>query len=111
MPDELPIPVKMRTMAPGQLLAGAGELLRSSSPLPGQMACQRARRLAGAIMLHVVLLCTLLGYRMVRPDEEVRLAERAVPRTRGSSSSGMCGIFPAVPGTGAGSCSRIFLHS
>jgi hypothetical protein len=106
---ELSIPVTMKAMAPGHPFTGVEELLCSSSPLPGQMACQSARRIADAIMLHVVLLCTLLGYRMVRTDEAGLPEERAFFRACRFSSRDICGIFPVFTGTGAGSF-RIFLH-
>jgi hypothetical protein len=106
---ELSVTVRMKAMAPGHPFAGVEELFCSSSPLPGQRACQRARRFVNAIVLHVVLLCTLLGYRMVRTDADGRLRERAF--FRACPSRDICGIFPAFPGTDAGRSSRIFLHS
>jgi len=109
MSHERSIPVTMKAMAPGNPIAGAGELPCSSSPLPGQVACKRARRMADAILLYVVLLCTLLGDRMVRTDETGWFEERAF--FRACPSRDRCGIFPVCPGTGAGSSSRIFLHS
>ena len=88
---ELSIPVTMKAMALGHPFA-------------------EARRLADAIMLQVVLLCTLLGYRMVRTGEDGWREERAFFRACRYASSGIRGIFPAIAGTGAGITSRTLLH-
>jgi len=69
-----------------------------------------ARRLADAIMLQLVLLCMLLGFRMVRPDGEGRQVYRAVLRTRGVLSPGIRGILPVIAGTN-GSSPAALLHS
>ena len=55
-----------------------------------------AQYLAALAVLQLVLLCTLLGYRMVPPDE-IRPVEReaVVPACFGV---GICGIFPAYAG-------------
>ena len=108
MSHERSIPVTMKAMAPGNPIAGAGELPCSSSPLPGQMACRRARRMADAILLYVVLLCTLLGDRMVRTDETGLPEERAFFRACPSRDS--CGLIPVIAGS-AGSGSRAFLQA
>jgi hypothetical protein len=88
---ELSIPVTMRLVALGH-------------------PPDEARHLADAITLHLVLLCTLLGYRVVRPDGEGRMAERAVMLRSCGVSAGMCGILPAPAGN-AGGCSRTLLQS
>lgn len=88
---ELSIPVTMKAMALGHPFADA-------------------RRLADAILLHVVLLCTLLGYRMVRTDEAGLPGERAFFRACLHSSRDICGLVPAVAGT-AGSETRTFLQA
>jgi len=67
-----------------------------------------ARRLADAIMLHVVLLCTLLGYRIVRTDDDGRPEERAFFRACVFSSLNIRGVLPVVSGN-AGNNSRAFL--
>ena len=89
--DELCIPVRMRIVALGHPL-------------------DEARRLADAIMLQLVLLCMLLGFRMVRPDGEGRQVYRAVLRTRGVLSPGIRGILPAGAGTNGRSPAAL-LHS
>jgi hypothetical protein len=89
---ELSIPVTMKLVALGHPL-------------------DEAKRLADAITLQLVLLCTLLGYRMVRPDKEGRMAERAVMlRPCGVFSRVIRGVLPAPAGN-AGSCSRSLLPS
>jgi hypothetical protein len=69
-----------------------------------------ARRLADAIMLQLVLLCTLLGYRIVRTDEEGWLLEHVFFRVCQVSSRDICGLVPAIAGT-AGNNSRTFLQA
>jgi hypothetical protein len=77
---ELSIPVTMRLVALGHPV-------------------DEARLLADAITLQLVLLCTLLGYRVVRPDGEGRLAERAIMlRACGVFSGGIVRILPAPAG-------------
>jgi len=71
---------------------------------------EEARRLADAIMLHVVLLCTLLGYRMVRTGEDGWREERAFFRACRFSSRDIRGLIPAGAGT-AGITSRAFLQA
>jgi hypothetical protein len=89
---ELCIPVTMRLVALGHPL-------------------EDAKRLTDIMTLQLVLLCTLLGYSVIRPDEEGRVAERAVMlRVFRVFSPGMCGILPAPAGT-AGCCSRTLLQS
>ncbi len=67
------------------------------------LTSDEVRDLANAIVLHVVLLCTLLGYRMVRTDEDGRPGEYAYFRACPSRDS--CGLIPAMAGiAGPGSC-------
>jgi hypothetical protein len=67
----------------------------------------KPKRLADAILLQLVLLCTLLGFRVVRPDEEGRVAERAVMlRACGVFSGSIFRILPAPAGI-AGSLSTL----
>jgi hypothetical protein len=81
MPDEHSIPVNQRVAA-----------LRHS------LADMRAR--AAEAVFRLVLICTLLGYRMVRPEEDGRMVYRAVSlRAGGVSSPCIRGIFPAGTGT------------
>jgi hypothetical protein len=68
-----------------------------------------ARRLADAILFQLVLLCTLLGYRMVRTDEEGWLLERVFFRACRFFQD-ICGLVPARAGT-AGSVPRTFLQA
>jgi hypothetical protein len=89
MLDEICMPVTMR-------LVGLGHSL------------YEAQCLAAGIVLHLVLLCTLLGYRVVPPDE-VRPAYPAVVRACIVPVPGIRGSLPAGAGT-AGS-PRSFLHS
>jgi hypothetical protein len=86
---ELCIPVTMKAMALGHPL-------------------ERARCLAAMIVLHLVLLCTLLGCRMVQPDETGWLEYRRVSPVAGRGT-GIWGLIPAGTGT-AGSSSRAFLQ-
>jgi hypothetical protein len=65
-----------------------------------------AQYLAALVVLQLVLLCTLLGYRVVLP-EEIRPAYRAV-MVPACSVMGIRGIFPAGAGTAGGS--RTFLQ-
>jgi hypothetical protein len=77
---ELCIPVTMRLVALGHPI-------------------DDAKRLADAMMLQLVLLCTLLGFRVVRQDGEGRVAERAVMlRASGVVPGGMFRILPAPAG-------------
>jgi len=90
--NELSVPLRMKAMALGHPYA-------------------EARRLADAILFQLVLLCTLLGYRMVRTDEEGWLLERVFFRACLVSSRDIRGIFPVITGTGAGSVPRTFLQA
>ena len=90
--NDLSVPVRMKAMALGHPYA-------------------EARRLADAIMFQLVLLCTLLGYRMVRTDEEGWLMERVFFCACRFSLLTICGIFPVAAGTDAGSVSRTFLQA
>ena len=67
-----------------------------------------AQYLAALVVLQLVLLCTLLGYRVVLPDE-VRPAYPAVARACIVPLPGIRGILPAGAGT-AGRHSRAFLQ-
>jgi hypothetical protein len=67
----------------------------------------RAR--AGEAVFRLVLICTLLGYRMVRPDEDGRMVYRAV-RLWAGGVSGIRGIFPAGTGT-TGRAPAALLHA
>lgn len=81
MPYERSIPVNPRVAALGHSLAS-----------------MRAR--AEEAVFRLVLICTLLGYRMVRPDEDGRMVYRAVlVRAGGVSLPGIRGILPAGTGT------------
>jgi hypothetical protein len=89
MPDELSIPVTTRVAALGHSLAE-----------------MRAR--AEEAVFRLVLICTLLGYRMVRPDGTAWPEDHAVMlRGYRYPSMGIRGIFPAYTGN-AGS-PRAFL--
>jgi hypothetical protein len=66
-----------------------------------------AQYLAALVVLQLVLLCTLLGYRIVRPDED-RPGYRAV-NVPVYVVVGMRGLIPATAGT-AGRASRTFLQ-
>lgn len=88
---ELCITVKMRLMALGHPL-------------------EEAQRLADAITLRLVLICTLLGYRMVRPDEDGWIMYRAVMLRGFGVLPGIRGILPVFFRT-AGNSSRALLHS
>jgi hypothetical protein len=89
---ELCIPVTMRLVALGHPL-------------------EDAKRLADIMTLQLVLLCTLLGYRVIRPDEEGRVPERTLMlRACRVFSMGLCRILPLPAGT-AGCCSRTLLQS
>jgi hypothetical protein len=81
---ELCISVKMRLMALGHPL-------------------DEAQRLADAITLQLVLLCTLLGYRIVRPDEEGWIMYRAVMLRGFGVLPRIRGILPAVAGNAGSS--------
>jgi hypothetical protein len=91
---ELSIPATMKAMAHGRTRVRVEEAfgffssrtsdevrelaeLRSSLLLH-LTACRVSRRLLDAIVLQLVLLCTLLGYRMVRADEESGIPEREI---------------------------------
>jgi hypothetical protein len=89
MLDELCIPVTMRLVALGHSL-------------------HEAQCLAALVVLQLVLLCTMLGYRVVLPDE-VRSVYPAV-FVPVCSVPGIRGVFPACAGN-AGRCSRALLHS
>jgi len=92
MPDEPGNPVTTRVAALGHSLASI-----------------RAR--AEEAVFRLVLICTLLGYRMVRPDEDGRMVYRAVPvRAGGVSSPCIRGILPAGTGT-PGRVPAALLHS
>ena len=85
---ELSVTVRMKAMALGHPFA-------------------EARRLANAIVLQLVLICTLLGYRMVRTDADGRPERRAF--LRACPSRDICGLIPVIAGS-AGSGSRAFLQ-
>lgn len=92
MPDELCIPVTTRVAALGDSLAA-----------------MRAR--AEEAVFRLVLICTLLGYRMVRPDGTAVPEDPAVMlRGYRRPSTGIRGIFPAGAGT-VGRLSAALLHS
>jgi hypothetical protein len=92
MPYEHSIPVTTRITAFGHSLAS-----------------MRAR--AEEAVFRLVLICTLLGYRMVRPDEDGRMVYRAVSlRAGGVSSPCIRGILPAGTGT-TGRVPAALLHS
>jgi hypothetical protein len=65
-----------------------------------------AQRMAAVIVLQVVVLCMMMGYRVVLPDEMSR-ADCPVYLIAGRAGSvpcmGTCGIFPADTGTAADS--------
>jgi hypothetical protein len=88
---ELCIPVTMRLVALGHPL-------------------EDAKRLADIMTLQLVLLCTLLGYRVIRPDEEGRVAERSIMLRTCRVSGGIRGVLLAPAGN-AGGCSRTLLPS
>jgi hypothetical protein len=92
MPDELSTPVTTRVSALGDSLAA-----------------MRAR--AEEAVFRLVLICTLLGYRMVRPDGTPVPDDPAVMlREYRRPSTGIRGIFPAAAGI-AGRMSAALLHS
>ncbi len=66
-----------------------------------------AQYLAALVVLQLVLLCTLLGYRVVLP-EDTRLVYYAVI-VPACSVMGICGLIPAAAGT-AGRAPRAFLQ-
>lgn len=68
-----------------------------------------AQYLAGLIVLQLVLLCTLLGYRVV-PLDEVQPVVHTVARTCIAPLPGSWGIFPAAAGN-AGSDPRSLLYN
>ena len=75
------------------------------------MACQRAERLAAAIVIRIVLLSALMGYTVAAMDEPQRGREETSgprgPLTQGIVFTGICGILPATAGTaGAGNCGQ-----
>jgi hypothetical protein len=85
MQDELCIPVSVRVAALGHSFAGA-----------------RARAVEAVFRL--VLICTLLGYRMVRPDGTAVPDDPAVLlRGYRRPPVGIRGIFPAAAGTAGSS--------
>ena len=89
MPDELSIPVTTRVAALGDSLAA-----------------MRAR--AEEAVFRLVLICTLLGYRMVRPDGTAVPDDPAVLlREYRHPSTGIRGMFPA--GAGIAGSSRALL--
>ena len=89
MPDELSIPVTTRVAALGDSLAA-----------------MRAR--AEEAGFRLVLICTLLGYRMVRPDGTAVPDDPAVLlREYRHPSTGIRGMFPA--GAGIAGSSRALL--
>jgi len=81
---ETSIPATMKAMAHGRMRVRLEEL--RSSLLPRLTACRVSRRILDAIVLQLVLLCTLLGYRMVRQDDEGRLTEREIRLRSGAVS-------------------------
>jgi hypothetical protein len=83
MLNELSVPLTMKIMALGHPL-------------------HTAQCLAAVILLQVVLLCTVMGYRIVLPDGMCRQAEPDIPGIyRRAGFVCMCGIFPALTGTEA----------
>jgi hypothetical protein len=114
MLSALILPVTLKALAPGHLLAGAGERVASFSSLTSA----EVRDLAEAIVLPLLLLCTLLGYRMVRPDGECRVPVHRL-RSSGEPPSSFCESVPArtavpalffpassPPATGGSGCFR-----
>jgi hypothetical protein len=83
MLHELCIPLTMKIMALGHPL-------------------HAAQCLAAVILIHVVLLCTVMGYRVARPDV-IRWPDRPFILNRDSKAVvvRICGIFPALTGTAA----------
>jgi len=80
---ELPIHLTMKIMAPGHSL-------------------HEAQCLAGVILIQVVLLLTVMGYRVALPEGMCRPADPDIPhRDRRIGFVCMCGIFPALTGTAA----------
>lgn len=61
-----------------------------------------AQCLAAVILIQVVVLCAMMGYRIVLPDGMCRQAEPDIPSNyRRAGFVCMCGIFPALTGTEA----------
>jgi hypothetical protein len=60
-----------------------------------------ARCLAGMILIQVVLLSTMLGYRVAEPAPLSWPADPLPRRDSGPAVVRICGIFPAVTGTTA----------
>jgi len=83
MLHELSIPLTMKIMALGHPL-------------------HAAQCLAAVILIHVVLLCTVMGYRVVLPDA---ISRPDLPFILNCDSKAVvvciCGIFPARTGTAA----------
>jgi len=83
MLHELCIPLTMKIMALGHPL-------------------HAAQCLAAVILIHVVLLCMVMGYRVVLSDGIYRPADPDIPHyDRKAGVVCKCGIFPAVTGTAA----------
>jgi hypothetical protein len=83
MLNELSIPLTMKIMALGHSL-------------------HEAQRMAAVILIQVVVLCAMMGYRIVLPDGMCRQAEPDIPGyERRAGFVCTCGIFPALTGTEA----------
>ena len=83
MLNELSVPLTMKIMALGHPL-------------------HTAQCLAAIILIQVVLLCTVMGYRLALTDGMCRQAEPDVPSYyRRAVFVCICGIFPALAGTEA----------
>ena len=106
---EICITVTMRLVAFGHPLDRTFARVEERFAFFSSLTSDEVRDLADAIMLHVVLLCTLLGYRIVRTDDDGRPEERAFFRACVFSSLNIRGILPVVTGT-AGNNSRAFLQ-
>ncbi len=83
MLNELSVPLTMKIMALGHPL-------------------HTAQCLAAVILIQVVLLCTVMGYRVVLPEGICRQAEPYIlSHYRRAGFVCTCGIFPALTGTEA----------
>lgn len=81
--NELSIPLTIKIMALGHPL-------------------HAAQCLAAVILIQVVLLCTVMGYRVVLPERMCRQADQVHPgHERRAGFVCMCGIFPVLFGTEA----------
>ena len=83
MLNELSIPLTMKIMALGHPL-------------------HTAQCLAAVILIQVVLLCAMMGYRVALTDGICRQADTDIPcHYRRAGFVCICGIFPALTGTEA----------